>query len=269
MTTPATTVRPAAHVTEEIPGTIVGDLWAASGPVVTTERIAEGVLVHPGHGSATGTWPLPCTGAPPPGSNKDGTRTPATWFPPTVVWAADECSTVGNDTARTSSLAGATIDHDARYRLEQHYMAHVLAMPATAADDAPTGRLETVTAPSVPDIHPLVLTLAAVEHAMRRWGHLGVVHASDLLLPVMERLSMIRHSDGNVLTTPSGNTWAFGSGYDSLDVDTLIGTGPTTVFLDELSGYVDTDPHQNRVYALQEYIAVVTHTDYAIRGVSA
>ena len=270
MTAPTTAPpRPAVHVTETIPARIIGDLWAASTGPVATPRLAEGVLVHPAHGSAEGTWPLPCTGVEPgPTDSKDGARPGAAWFPPVVVWAADECSTVGNTLERTNALASATLDYDARYRLEAHYINHVLTLPATPDPDGTyTGILETVTAPTIADIHPLVLTLASVEARMRRWGHVGVVHASAVLLDVFERLSMIVR-EGETLRTPSGNVWAFGAGYDSLDTDTIVGTGPTTIHLDRLDPVVQVGHSQNVVYALHEYIAAVTHTDHAIRGVA-
>ena len=96
-----------------------------------------------------------------------------------------------------------------------------------------------------------------------------MVHASDELLPAMHTAGLVRW-DGDTPRTPGGSVWAFGSGYaDVLGTDTLIATGPTTIYLSETIGGVETDARQNVIYAVRERIAAVVHTDTAYRVVLA
>lgn len=254
MTAPALVLGPATHITESPGSPLLGDLWDASARV-SGDRLRDGITVWPSHGSGHGTWPLECGPDDDPGS-KDGNRPDPIDFHGLVVWAADECGTVGNTLERTRSMAALTLDYEGRAHVETHFITAVTESSYIA--DVPTPA-------ALAGVNPLALALGGLEQAMAAlWRHAGVIHASRALLAPLASLSLVRVS-GSSLVTPGGNRWAFGVGYDEVLGRDLVGTGPTEIHTQPVPGVELVDERQNNIYAVAEYIAVPLHYDTALR----
>ena len=180
---------------------------AASVTQDTADRHLGGVLLDTPNGGPAGTWPTDCP-TPDDTPDKGGARPAAVQHDSTVVWAADECKTVGVDDAAAQARAEQALRLAEPVQVEQHTAPRLLD-----AADTPT---------SVTDWEAAV---AAIEDALAAGGYTGVVHARRGVLPYVTRW-VVRQ--GGVLLTPGGHRWAFGAGYGALG-DTLVGTGPVHV----------------------------------------
>ena len=215
----------------------VGTLYRAA----TIEEMASPARIDGGarieqtnSGEAYGTWPLDC---PTPGDTQDkrGERGEALTFPAFAVWAVDECSLVGTSEREASDLAMQ------RLRLREE-LAVSAAFVDTLLDHAGTAASAS---------GGLIGALGAIEEALGRTGMRGVVHASRRHVAMAAHLGLVVRGNSGRLETPGGHDWAFGTGYDGLG-DTLVGTGPVTVYRTPVVVTPAVDHRQNERMVLAE-----------------
>ncbi|MFC3848877.1 hypothetical protein ACFORJ_01670 [Corynebacterium hansenii] len=188
----------------------------------------------PNHGPH-GSWPTEC---PTPGDTpgKGGPRPAPRDVDATIVWAADECNTVGITDEEAKARAAQALRLAEQVDVEKH-----------AATD-----LKKVTATQVADI---VAAVAHLEQELTADGFTGVIHARRGLLAVAEKASMIIRQ-GSRLLTPGGHRWAFGAGYTDLG-DTVVGTGPVIIRRSPVTESLTLNARTNTRMALAERVVAV------------
>lgn len=223
------TIPPVEHVVDTAAPDDVG-LYAASTLIdAPPARFYGGVRVWPTNCEpVAGAWPAdPCadTG----GLVKGGIRPgPGEPFEPIVVWGYDECAPDESDAAITER-ATANMRRGERPIVEAAFAERALA-------DA-SG---TITAATV------VVGVSAAEAALAPMLTRGVLHAAPALAAYLDALGLI-HRAGNVLRSPLGHRWAFGSGYvdaDGFTPSTIIATTPVTVWRDAPTVNTALSPHE-------------------------
>lgn len=231
------TIPPVEHVVDLAAPADVG-LYAASTLIDTPPtRFYGGVRVWPTNCEpAAGAWPAdPCadTGD----LEKDGTRPgPGEPFDPIVVWGYDECAPDEPDAAITER-ATANMRRGERPIVE-----------AAFAERALSDAADTITAETV------VAGVSAAEAALAPMLTRGVLHADPALAAYLDTLGLIQRS-GNVLRSPLGHRWSFGSGYrdaDGFTPSTIIATGPVTVWRDAITASTALSPHEHVRVAVAE-----------------
>lgn len=170
-------------------------------------RLAEGVRVLNINCGPSGSWSIDYC-ADPGTDTKAGDRAEDGTFTGLIVWAVDDCSALGTQDA--ADRAANLLRLQERIRVEEHVATVLLAEAG-----APTASTDLVTA------------LGAVELGIAQYGFNGVVHASAHLAAQAAKDNLIIRN-GTTLTTPLGNKWAFGGGYDALGQN-LVATGPVVV----------------------------------------
>lgn len=185
-------------------------------------------------GEGYGTWPLDC---PTPGDTVDkrGERAGALTFPAFAVWAVDECSLVGTSEQEVTELALQRLRLREELAVSEAFADTLLEHAGTAAS-ASGG---------------LIGALAAIEHALGLTGVRGVVHASRGQIAFASHFGLVVRGSAGRLETPGGHAWAFGTGYDALG-DTLVGTGPVTVYRTPVAVTPTVDHRRNERMALAE-----------------
>lgn len=164
-------------------------------------------------------------------------------FDPLVVWAAAECApdqTEAEQMARAQQLRAL---HEPLI-IESAFATRLLT-DAGAAGSATS----------------LMDAIGQLEVFLGEQGYNGYLHASRKW--AVEAGFLNAASGTAVLRTNMGNTWVFGGGYDSALGDTIIATGPLTVWRSApfeqvvTTGSHVTAAYNNTVYALSERVVTV------------
>lgn len=180
---------------------------------------------------------------PSPPEKAPGARPDLQHFDPLVVWAAAECAP---DQTQEEEMARA------RQILALHeplIVESALATRLLADAGAPAAATSLIDAIGQLEVFLGEQGYAGYLHASRKWaveaGFLGAANGTA------------------VLRTRLGNTWVFGGGYDSALGDTVIATGPLTVWRSTpfeqavTTGSHVTAAYNNTVYALTERVVTV------------
>lgn len=195
------------------------------------------------YGTGYGSWPLDCP-TPADAGEKRGQRAGQLDFPAFAAWAVDECALIGTTEQEVTDLA--------RQQLRIHEERIVSAEFAeTLLDRAGTA----ATAQSI------VRALGALEEALGETGVPGVIHAARRHIAALKD-QIVRGPSGR-LETPGGHRWAFGTGYAPLG-DTLVATGPVTIYRSPVQTSVGVDQRQNERTALAEREVLPTYEGIAV-----
>jgi len=185
--------------------------------------------------------PVLCDDSPP--EKTPGARPDPLHFDPLVVWAAAECApdqTEAEEMARARQIRAL---HEPLI-VESAFGAAMLSA-AGAADTAAS----------------LMEAVGNLEEWLGEQGYAGYIHASRKW--AVEAGFVGAASGTAVLRTNLGNTWVFGGGYGSALGDTLVATGPVTVWRSTpfeqvvTTGSHVTAAYNNSVYALSERVVTV------------
>lgn len=183
-------------------------------------------------GDAQGTWPLDCP-TPSDVGDKTGDRAGSLSFPAFAVWAVDECSLVGTSEADARARAAQRLRLVEQVEVGREFAATLLdkaGAPATAAS--------------------IRVALGALEEQLGDLGvRGGVIHASRRLFPLLN--PFVERGANGRLETKLGTAWAFGPGYGSLG-DTLVATGPVTIYRTPIAPSIGLGARQNDRTALAE-----------------
>lgn len=203
-------------------------------------RIYAGVQFRPSVNCAAnaGTWPSePCPDIT--GLKKEGERpTPGDPFDPVTVWAYDECRA---DEPEADVLARA----NQTLRLQEPLLVESAFATRLLADaGAPTA------ATSFTD------AIGKLEEFMGEQGYNGVIHLSRRFAAVASQYTWGSQS-GSVLRSPLGHQYAFGGGYGDVLGNTLVVTGPVTVWRDDVSSRAALDARTNLRAAVAERTILV------------
>jgi|SRR5688572_15268562 len=172
-----------------------------------------------------------------------GARPEPLHFDPLVVWAAAECAP---DQTEDEELARA---RQIRTLHEPLIVESAFAAELLTAAGAPAAATS------------LMDAIGQLEVFLGEQGYAGYIHASRKW--AVEAGFLNAAAGSAVLRTKLGNTWVFGGGYDSALGDTLVATGPLTVWRsDPFEHVVTTGSHvtpayNNTVYALSERVITV------------
>lgn len=219
MTTPVLTQMPPLQVDAEAGNPHTSGLYTAANLLTLTEptRLEGGTELTERNCGPHGRWSTGCT------TDEDnpeqelvaGVRPGRRYQPSFIVWATDDCGLIGNSEQeareRSIQLQRLYEQIDAEDATAEHLLA-AAGTPATV----PTGA------------DPFADAVGAVEQALGLIGVNGVIHARRGLAAKAARYGLVVVGAGGKLTTPLGNTWAFGAGYGDLG-NTIVGTGPVTV----------------------------------------
>lgn len=187
-------------------------------------------LISPNH-PAHGVWPTGC-GDTHSAGQKTGHHAEPTLFPGTIVWASDECATVGISPEELATRAENGLSLTAPIEIEKQVASQLVKIePGPAATN-------------------LVEAVARVEAAISADGYTGVIHAPRGLLAYFQAAKMIIRQGGR-LFTPGGHRWAFGTGYGDLS-GRIVGTGPVIVYMSTPTVTSSTDPRRNRLHVVAE-----------------
>lgn len=188
----------------------------------------------PNHGPH-GSWPTECP-TPDETPDKGGARPAPRDVDATIVWAADDCKTVGITDEEAKARAAQTLRLTEQVDVEKHAAAALAEVEATQVAD-------------------IVAAVAHLEQALAADGFTGVIHARRGLVAVAEKASMIIRQ-GSRLMTPGGHLWAFGAGYTALG-DTLVGTGPVQIRRSPITESMSLGARTNERLALAERVVAV------------
>jgi hypothetical protein len=172
-----------------------------------------------------------------------GARPDLLHFDPLVVWAAAECAP---DQTEAEELARAR-----QIRTLHEPLIVESAFATTLLADAGAAAAAT----------SLMDAIGQLEVFLGEQGYAGYLHASRKW--AVEAGFLNAASGSAVLRTNMGNTWVFGGGYDSALGNTIIATGPITVWrstpFEEVvtTGSHVTPAYNNTVYALSERVVTV------------
>lgn len=188
-----------------------------------------------------GTYSTELCSADEPAEKAPGERGDPQHFDPMIVWAAAECApdqTEDEEMARARQILAL----QEPLLVESAFAARLLADAGTA--DTAASLLEAI---------------GLAEAWMGERGYPGVIHASRRYAAEAGSLNALNGS-GAVYRTHLGNIWAFGGGYDSALENTIVITGPVTVWRTApFEQVVTTGSHaenrfNNTVYALTERV---------------
>lgn len=184
-------------------------------------------------------------------AGKDGDRLDDTNFTGFGVWAADECGL--KNAAEAQMAARQKLALNEQQLVEAEFATRLLA-------DAPAP-----VAPANGDLSEFVRAVGELESLM---GYLpGVIHA-DLHFKAWAKSEKLLCCGDDGEYTPNGHKWAFSAGYTALG-NTLIGTGPVTVFQGSLIEKEGLDEVRNsRLQIAEREYAVVYECGIFSRDVS-
>lgn len=247
MTTPAPTVGPIPRViydAQPVPPSGYG-LYAAARIINTDHReLLAGLELWPYNcdTDGVGTYPMDICNDDP--EIKDpGSRAAPIPFDPVVIWSASECRP---DQTEDEVIARA------RHNLELHEPTRVEQI---FADKLLTDAGVPASAPDFPT------AIGMLEEWMGTQGYQGYIHLSRKWAALASQYRWNNQS-GPTFRSPLDHGYIFGSGYSDLG-DTLIITGPVTVWRSSLFEQVRTDgthPQselQNLVYGMVERVVTV------------
>lgn len=243
MTAPTRTQLPARQYDATAANPHTGGLYTAATIEPTDdERLDGGVEVTPVNEATAGHgyWDTGCGPQDDPAASKEGERAGRVYSPSLIVWAADDCSLIANSAEEARARAAQLLRLYEPLDVEADTATRLLAAAGTAA-----------TAPTATYAPAFVLAVGAVEAALGRTGVAGVIHASRDLAAAAAHFGLIVNGPGGRLTTPLGNAWAFGGGYDALG-STLVGTGPVTVRRSSVTARDTFEHRQNQRTAIAE-----------------
>lgn len=247
MTSPTIEANPLALVYQAPPATSQGfGLYAAAGLIDTgdlSRELIAGVDVYPFNcDSGVGTYPTDlCDDSP--GSKNPGTRADLSHFDPNVIYAASECA-AGPRLVPESDRARQLMALHEPVLVENLFATRLLA-------DAP--------APTV--VGSFMEAVGLLEEWLGERGYPGLIHASRRF--AVQAADAGYASGSGLLRTLLQNTWVFGGGYADVLGDTLVATGPVTVWRSSLFerevtvGSSPTPALNNSVYALAERVVTV------------
>lgn len=205
-----------------------------------------GVRIRPRNcGTGVGTWDSDICADPTPDKLKTGSRSEAPApFEPLTIWTYDECDP-GEGATEVEARATQLMRLNESLLVESQFGQRLLA-------DAPP-------AASFVDI---VSAVGALEEALGETGFLGTIHASRRFAAQAQSKGLILRS-GALLKTPLGHTWAFGGGYGSSLGNTLVATGPVTIWRDALTTRSALDHRANIIAGIAERSVVVGYECFA------
>ncbi|GAA3695487.1 hypothetical protein [Gordonia hankookensis] len=228
---------------------IGGGLYAVStGPLPMPEHWYGGIEIWPVNcASGWGTWPVdPCLNPVDDHARKTGARAdPLDPFFPLVVWGYDECSLITQTEEMTLTRARQNLVLHEQTMVESGFADRLLG----AATDLGTA----------PDI---TTATAMLESALAVRGIAGVLHAgAQWAAPAV---SALLAAGSPILRSPLGASWAFGGGYVQALGDTVIATGPTTVWTSPVDEHATPDAMENIMAALAERSVTVGYECFAV-----
>lgn len=206
-------------------------------------RIQRGVIIRPFNcADGSGTWPTtPCLVPLDPDLRKTGLRADnSDPFLPLTVWGYDECG---------PREWGPLIKERAAQNLR-------LNEPLLVESDFATRLLADAAAPTV--VADIIAAVSELEVQLGNAGYIGTIHASRKFAAYADRFGLIQRTSGAaILRTPLGHAWSFGGGYDDVLEDTLVATGPVTVWREPVVATDDLDQNTNSKFSLTERNIVV------------
>lgn len=182
-----------------------------------------------------------CDSTPP--NKTPGERADPQHFDPLVVWAAAECSPDQSEAEEMARARQIRTLHEPL--IVESAFATLLLADAGAAGSASS----------------LMDAIGQLEVFLGEQGFNGYLHASRKW--AVEAGFLNAASGTAVLRTNMGNTWVFGGGYDSALGNTIVATGPVTVWRSTpfeqviTTGSHATPAYNNTVYALSERVVTV------------
>lgn len=222
-----------------------GGLYSAA--TLTTladpDRLDGGVEVTPVNEGGHGFWDTGCGPQDDEAAVKAGDRPARDSGDSTIVWAADDCSLIGNSAEEAEARAAQLLRLYEPVDVEVHTAPRLLLAAGTAA-----------TAPVGDDA--FAKAVGALEATLGLTGTSGVIHASRAMAAVAAKHGLLVASASGRLTTPLGNAWAFGAGYGALGT-TLVATGPVTVRRSSVTANNVVNTRQNERTAIAERIVNV------------
>ena len=211
-------------------------------------RIDWGVDVRQINCGTARVWRLNCedqddtTANPDKGSDPADVEVPERRpFPAFGVLATSECSLVGTTEDEVNERAMQTM------RLQEPITVEAEVVPELI-DSA--GTLLTAA-------DGIVGAVARLELALGRANMAGVIHASPVQAAWAADKGLIVRGTGGKLYTPLGHQWAFGGGYEALG-NTLVGTGPVTVYRSAIDPRASIDHRRNVRLSIAEREVSVT-----------
>lgn len=215
-------------------------------------ELLAGVDIYPYNcDTGFGTYvPELCDATPP--DKEPGERGEVAHFDPIVAWAAAQCAP---DQTEAEQLGRAR---------------QILALNEPGAVESAFAAQLLADAPAPDTAASLMEAIGLVEVFLGERGYTGLIHASRKW--AVEAGFLNAASGSAVLRTALGNTWVFGGGYDSALGDTIVATGPVTVWRSDAfeqvvtTGSHSTAAYNNTVYALAERVVTVGYecTAYAV-----
>lgn len=209
-------------------------LLAVSATVEADRPVIYGVEVTPDPIGGHGLWGTPVCG---PGERRKegGDVEASTLFPGTAVWAAHECSTVGQSEDEALAASQRRFRNVEGSALEV-FAAGVLADRAVSSTSG----------------------LSEAESMFRAEGVVPVLHVRPSDVPGLIRAKYLVVSSGTVRTL-LGSPVAIGSGYQSeFPAGTAYLTGPVTVYRNPQESYVAVDTETNVRLAVTERASAIT-----------
>lgn len=209
-------------------------LLAVSATVEADRPVIYGVEVTPDPIGGHGLWGTPVCG---PGERRKegGDVEASTLFPGTAVWAAHECSTVGQSEDEALAASQRRFRNVEGYDLEV-FAAGVLADRAVSSASG----------------------LSEAESMFRAEGVVPVLHVRPSDVPGLIRSKYLVVSSGTVRTL-LGSPVAIGSGYQAeFPAGTAYLTGPVTVYRNPQESYVAVDTETNVRLAVTERASAIT-----------
>lgn len=199
------------------------------------------LMVADGSGLTGGTAPAVDVTSTHTGILKTGNRNAALDpFAAVQPWAFDQCDPQETD-AQVIARATQTL------RLQEPLFVESAFASRLLDDDGTPG-----TADSLLD------AISQLDVALGLAGYTGVIHASRKFAAFAANNSLIIGSAASsVLRTPLGHVWAFGGGYDDVLGDTIVATGPISIWQDDLFTQAALDPNTNTRIAVAERTVVV------------
>ena len=209
---------------------------AARGVDAPDDRHHGGIALESPNTGGAGQWPTACP-TPEETPEKTGGRAEPAVFPATVVWAADECHTVGVTDDEARARAAQTLRLREPVEVEKHVAAQLTAKAEAEEQTAAT----------------LAEAVAVAEEKIAAAGYVGVLHASRRLIVAAETAKLIRR-EGQTLLTPGGHQWAVGAGYTALGADTIVATRPVIIRRGPVESRIAVDARRNTRVAVAERV---------------
>ncbi|EGD56752.1 hypothetical protein [Gordonia neofelifaecis] len=249
VTSDAVSVTPPVVYESPLLNPIGGGLYAASaGPLPMPEHWYGGIEVLPINcASGWGTWEVdPCLNNADPDARKDGDRAdPLAPFLPLVVWGYDECSLITQTEDMVLTRARQNQRLHEQQLVEQEFAGRLLA---DATDLGTVG--------------DLVEAVSVLEAAFAAEGIAGVIHAGAQWAAPAVSESVA--SGSPIWRSPLGAVWAFGGGYVDGLGDTLVATGPTTMWTSPMEEHATPDALANTMAAMVERSVLVAYECFSV-----